>query len=191
MNQKLFVSPHNDDAVMFGFFTLEREKPTVLTVFDSYVQPSRGFAECDVMTRRLEDREAIRGVAGCALQFGAVRDDEREPGIRPAVRAALERWAGVEEVWLPAVEVGGHWQHNLVGEVGGEVFEAARQHRYLTYTRDGKSTASTVPGVHRVPCTGAMIRKKLLALACYRTQIEIEGLGCWPHFVRSQEEYVL
>ena len=72
---KLFVSPHNDDAVLFGAFTLLRERPVVLTVFDSYVQVARGFKLADFSARRNEDVRAVRDVLGCAIQFAAVRDD--------------------------------------------------------------------------------------------------------------------
>lgn len=179
---KLFVSPHNDDAVLFGAFTLQRERPLVLTVFDSHVQVARGNAHCDAATRRNEDIAAIRGVLGCAIQFGGVPDDNPDPG---KVRAALEKWALAAEVWLPAVEVDGHAQHNLVGEIGLEVFSRAIVHRYLTYTTAGKSSHGRV-----VPFTGAMLRNKLQAMICYQTQIETDSLGCWPHFARNQYEYL-
>ena len=87
------------------------------------------------------------------------------------------------EVWLPAVEKDGHEQHNLVGEIGAEVFKGATIHRYLTYTRTrGKSTN----GIEVKP-TGVELLKKLQALACYKTQIEIDALGCWPHFMSMSE----
>jgi hypothetical protein len=139
------------------------------------------------MTRRYEDIQAVHDVLGCAIQFSGVRDDEPANTIRPAVLNALTRWWPATEVWLPAVEAGGHEQHNLVGEIGASVFSNAKIHRYLTYTRtQGKST-----GGARVACSGSMVLKKLEALACYRTQIEIDELACWPHFIRDQNEYIL
>lgn len=177
---KLFVSPHNDDAVLWASFTLQREKPTVLTVYDSYVQPQRGHARCDMMTRRNEDMAAVRGVLGCPIQFAGLKDSELISG---AVMVALLKWKEVSEVWLPAVEKNGHDQHNLVGEIGAQVFSGAKIHRYLTYTRTGgKSTK----GIEITP-TGAMVLAKLKALTCYRTQIEIDALGCWPHFMDLRE----
>lgn len=182
--RKLFVSPHNDDAVLFGAFTLMSERPAVLTVFDSYVQPGRGFLMCSAELRRGEDIAAI-GLLGLPVNFAGVRDDLPIESARVAVYWALRAVPSVDEVWLPAVEEDGHAQHNLVGEVGLDVFRGARVHRYLTYTEQGKSV-----GGRRVECSGGMIRRKLQALVCYRTQFE-PGLGCGEHFVRDQNEYVL
>jgi LmbE family N-acetylglucosaminyl deacetylase len=179
---KLWVSPHSDDAVLFGAFTLLRERPTVLTVYDSYIQVNRGHKQCDLVTRRNEDIAAVRDVLGCPIQFAALNDAELISG---AVLVALSKWKP-SEVWLPAVEKDGHDQHNLIGYIGAEVFSGATIHRYLTYSRaKGKSTNGK-----QVPCTGAMVLKKLQALACYKTQIEIDALGCWPHFIRDQNEYI-
>ena len=182
---RLFVSPHNDDAPLWGSFTLQREGPLVLTVFDSHIQPERGHARCDAATRRQEDVEAVT-LLGCRIAFSGVPDNEPGASIRERTHAALRHWTP-EEVWLPAVEEGGHEQHNLVGEIGLEVFKGAKIHSYLTYTRTrGKSTNG-----REVKPTGTMVLKKLQALACYRTQIEIDALGCWPHFIGDQSEYVL
>jgi hypothetical protein len=183
---KLFVSPHNDDAALFGAFTLQRERPTVLTIFDSFLQASRGHPECNASARREEDLRAMT-VLGCPFVSGCVPDHLAREAASEAVERALGVWFGpVTEVWLPAVEIGGHEQHNLVGAIGLEVFAAAKVHRYLTYTPAwGKSTAGV-----EVSCTGAMVRRKLIALACYKTQIEIDALGCWPHFLGDQREYL-
>jgi LmbE family N-acetylglucosaminyl deacetylase len=182
---KLFVSPHNDDAALFGAFTLQREIPRVLTVFDSYVQVSRGHARCTKEARQREDWLAATTL-GCRIDFAGVPDN-LSLGVLTRTAEALWPWKLATEVWLPAVEPDGHDQHNLVGEIGLDVFSKAKIHRYLTYTRaNGKST-NGVP----VPCTGAMVLKKLQALACYKTQIEIDELGCWPHFLRDQTEYLL
>lgn len=166
--------------MLWGAFTLQRERPVVLTVYDSVIQQQRGHAACDLVTRRNEDIEAVRGVMGCEIQFSALRDTTLIAG---AVLVALSKWAHATEVWLPAVEKNGHDQHNLVGEIGTEVFKDAKIHRYLSYTRThGKSTNGA-----EVKPTGAMVLNKLRALACYRTQIEIDALGCWPHFMDLRE----
>ena len=197
---KLLISTHNDDSVLFASFALQAARPRVLTVFDSYIQVARGQPRCDAATRRDEDIEAITRRLKCTVQFAGVRDDLQEAAARVAVREALSGFVGasmnlylsattvepIEEVWLPAVEENGHDQHNMVGEIGLEVFAGAKIHRYLSYTRTGgKSTNG-----NRVPCNGLMVRKKLEALACYKTQIEIEALGCWPHFLDLNEYLV-
>jgi LmbE family N-acetylglucosaminyl deacetylase len=178
---KLLVSPHQDDAVLFAAYTLQREKPLVLTVYDSFIQVERGHKECTAIARRCEDLEAMN-VLGCQVQFGGVPDTMGAEAAQ-RINTLLDEFEP-EEVWLPAVEIGGHEHHNLVGLIGGRMFSMrARIHRYLTYTRTGgKSTGGT-----EVQPTGAMVRRKLLALACYKTQLEIDALGCWPHFMDLRE----
>ena len=182
---KLFVSPHNDDAVLFGCFTLQRESPLVLTVFDSYVQYNRGNLECGAAARRREDENAIRGVLGLGVTFAGIPDDDG-PGVYwPKVNLALQKYSP-EEVWFPAREEGGHAHHNAVHDMCSALFgECSRVHKYLTYTVRGKSTNGSP-----VPFTGYMLRKKLEALTCYRTQLDIDSLGCAEHFCRDQREYV-
>lgn len=182
---KIFISPHNDDAVLFGSFTIQREKLMVLTVFDSYRQVERGHEACSRSARRREDTQAMKELGQDDVFFGGVPDNLPPDLIEKAVRLTFEDYAALE-IWVPAEEQGGNEQHNLVARVGPEMFPRAKTHRYLTYTAAGKSTFG-VP----VQCTGAMVRKKLRALACYQTQIEIDELGTWPHFLRDQHEYLL
>ena len=56
---KVFISPHNDGECLFGSFTIQREKPLVVIVFDSVVQVMRGHPECDAVTRREESLRAL------------------------------------------------------------------------------------------------------------------------------------
>lgn len=183
---KLFVSPHNDDAVLFGAFSLMRYRPVAMTVLDSYVQPKRGHAACSASLRRAEDCAAISGVLNLSMLFGGVPDDLASPEMEQRVREVFRDLGPVESVWLPAVEESGHDHHNLIGRIGLEVFSGAEICRYLTYTRNGGKSTGGAP----VPCSGTMARKKLQALACYQTQIEIDALGCWPHFLGDQTEYL-
>lgn len=180
----LFVSPHNDDAALFGAFTLMNTPSTVLTVFDSVVQLQRGHERCTRMVRREEDREALLGILGCAVQFGGVGDDcEQDIQVARALESEVCRLRP-KEAWLPAIEDGGHPQHNQVGRIGAAVFSGLGipVQRYLTYTSAGKSRSA-----YEVKAEGWMVRTKLQALACYRTQLEIDALGCWPHFMDLRE----
>lgn len=183
---KLFVSPHNDDAALFAAFTLQREHPTVLTMFDSHVQVQRGHPECSADARRREDIQAM-AVLGCTFDCGYVPDHLPRASAAELVRACLMNWDGyADEIWIPAIEAGGHEQHNLVSEIALEVFKGKKISGYLTYTRTGgKSTWGNA-----VACSGAMVLQKLRALACYRTQLEIDALGCWPHFMDLREYMV-
>jgi LmbE family N-acetylglucosaminyl deacetylase len=178
---KIFISPHNDDEVLFGAFTLLRERPLVVFVFDSYVQPSRGLSGTSAERRRAESLEAC-GILGCECRFLGLRDDAEASAIR--IGSLIEDLEP-SEIWAPASEVGGHAQHNLVAAACNR-FPAA--HRYLTYTAAGKSF-----GLKEVPIQQAYwIPAKLFALASYTSQHSLDPrMGCWPHFIGDQREYVL
>jgi LmbE family N-acetylglucosaminyl deacetylase len=187
---KIFVSPHNDDETLFGAFTILREKPHVVIVYDSYVQKNRGFLPT-VDQRRRESLDALEilGVPKEHVHFLGFRDDCTVSSSDIARRIELLTGGEkIEELFLPAQEADGHPQHNIVSGVhfyGGLVSVPLPCH-YLTYTFNGKSKSGLcVPLEHP-----GWIKKKLQALACYESQFSLEfGMGCWPHFLRSQEEY--
>lgn len=180
---KLFLSPHNDDAILFGCFTLLREQPTVLTVFDSLIQYARGFPACGLLNRRNEDEAAIK-LTGCKVRFGAVSDMIDGDRIAGFVRLALAREPDPERVWAPAVEDGGHEQHNIVGKIAAELWPGRVTH-YMTYRRGhGRSLGREV-----LPEKPEHVGIKLRALACYGSQMD-PRLGCVPWFLDGQREYV-
>ena len=81
-------------------------------------------------------------------------------------------------MFAPAVEAGGHEQHNLVGELADKVFGGRVTH-YMTYT-NGRDRSRGVP-VEFEPGWAAL---KLQALACYESQIRLASTGHhftdWP-----------
>lgn len=193
MSRKLFLSPHNDDEALFGAFTIQRERPDVCVVFDSVVQVNRGYPQCEWSVRRNETEAAVSRLTEDAESFVwpvpvhyAGLSDANEYGaedIAKAIQFDLPDVGGYSEVWAPQLELGGHLQHNAVARAARLAFPSAEIRWYLTYTRlGGKSTHG-----REVDPTGAMVRRKLQALACYRTQLEIDALGCWPHFTDLRE----
>lgn len=177
---KLFLSPHNDDAVLFGAFTILREKPLVVTVFDSYLQPTRGNKGCDYVTRRKEDEAAFR-ILGCDFRFMGMRDDRPDwDGVARHLQVADMLNGGVCTVYAPTIEGGGHEHHNRIGEIADQVFGDRVVH-YMTYTKAGKSTGVLVP------YEPEWVLLKLKAMACYESQIKLPS--CMPHFTRGLEEY--
>jgi LmbE family N-acetylglucosaminyl deacetylase len=196
--RKLFISPHNDDETLFGAFTIQRERPHVLVVFDSFVQVARGDKNCDAITRRHETCAAVLELLRTFPShhqplFAGVRDDFDTNNLGRALRqiddaifAHLEvDLSDVEEVWYPSIEIpagAGHPHHDLVSMVAGTRFEKAKKTRYLTYARGMKSREG-----ERVPFDGAMLRRKLKALACYTSQLN--NPTTIDHFWRDQREY--
>lgn len=195
---KLFLSPHNDDETLFGAFTIQQHQPYVVVVFDSFLQPSRGAQGCGAVARRLETVNALDalGQQDHSRAFLGLRDDR--DAAEDKIRAELELFRTlressrhperIEHVWIPAWEENGHEHHNLVGRVASDVFHDISRTSYLTYTTQGKSrSASEVR-----PRSGEEIARKLRALACYTSQLQLDDrLGCWPHFVNDLREYTL
>src|SRR5262249_10082060 len=176
---KVFLSPHNDDETLFGAFTIIREKPLVVIVYDSYVQPNRGQIKATAGARRSESVRALKVLGAAPPALLGLRDDSEDGD---ALRAALQPFGGAQ-VWAPAVEEEGNRHHNLVGEAAAMLFGSSVCH-YMTYTSRGKSVGS-----RRVIPHWSWIPLKLRGLGCYQTQLEIPQTR--PYFLDSQEEYYL
>lgn len=195
--KSLFISPHNDDEALFGAFAIMRFEADLIVVYDSFVQPARGHDQCTANVRRQETLDAMcflrpkeRGHEARIL-FGGL-DDRLRFGAREVVERIADRLheAGMEfrdydQVFSPLWEPEGHPQHNRVCEAACLITDGTpEKHRqYATYTSAGKSTYG-----QRCNPTGAETIRKLRALCCYRSQIELDD--CRPHFIRSQEEYL-
>lgn len=190
---KLLVSPHNDDEILWCSFTIIRERPHVLIVYDSYIQDARGVAGCDAMTRRDESLEALVELGYCwePGRFLGFPDNAPYPpeqiGAEIATRI-MQLPESVTDIWAPAFEEGGHEQHNLVALACDAFGGTCNVHRYLTYTRaGGKSRSSQYrchlpecmgvhlrPGVEVPPPSGEAIARKLRALACFKSQMQLD-----------------
>lgn len=197
---KLFFSPHNDDETLFGAFTIQRE-PDILVVvcLDSHVQVARGNAGCDWLARRGETVEAmkiLRGQPMANLHFLGLSDSAPSVLMYRQLRTEIIKlvemlpdaslafpYAGVQCIYAPAIEENGHAHHNLVAQVVIDLFaRVVPITHYLTYTPAGKSTSR-----ERVPVGPGMAAKKLQALACYTSQLDLDSTA--PHFLREQYEY--
>lgn len=181
----VFVSPHDDDHALFGAFTCLEHNPILVVVFNGYVQLERGLSV------RPEQRAEETAAAACILncpQIVRLGFRDNDPTVTPSqVDAMIDEMVGphVDQWFLPADEAGGHKQHNLVAQIVPVKGETTR---YLTYTERGKSTGPNVVPIR----SGAWIQKKLLALAQYSSQMSMDPrMGCYQHFLRSQEEYYL
>lgn len=188
---KLFISPHNDDECLFGAFTLLREKPLVVVVFDSYVQPARGIPGTDAEARRNETRAACQ-ILGVECEFLGYRDDADEFELTRIQKCIIEDICGrcPSDIWFPAYEENGHAHHNLVAAACSHVaqkYPVRVGGQFLTYTRTrGKSTNG-----RKVPYEPEWVGLKFKALSCYQSQFQA-ATGCVEHFIaRSLEEYVL
>lgn len=188
---KLLLSPHNDDEALFASLTIQQERPAVIVMYDSYLQVNRGATGCDLYTRRQETCNALAELAGTKATpvpefFAGFRDDKEYTAEALADRLR-KSWLDPERVWAPAFEENSHAQHNLVAQAAELAYPGLVTH-YLTYTRGGGKSRS---GVEVQPRSGEEIARKLRALACYASQLQMDPrLGCWPHFMRDLTEWV-
>lgn len=174
----LFISPHNDDAVLFAAFTLMREKPLVVTVTDSWKQSNRG--ENITADQRWEEDKKAMEILGCPIIRLGIRDDIIDEW---AVKRALGRFHGFPRVYAPAIQ-GGNKDHDLVGEVAQKLFPNLIQ--YTTYSPVSLYTT----GSQEVKPTPEELELKKKALECYQSQITLPATA--PHFkaVEGRSEWI-
>ena len=169
--RKLFISPHDDDATLFGAFTCMRKKPIVCVVTDSYIQPNRGEVGCDAETRARETAESCK-ILGCDVARLGIRDDALNEEI---LRHKFRNTNGFDVVYAPAIIDNGNEQHNMIGKIAGEVFGNKVKY-YTTYSKTDlwyKGTEEVVPTLEELE-----LKKK--ALAVYKSQINLPSTR--PHF---------
>jgi LmbE family N-acetylglucosaminyl deacetylase len=163
---RLFLEPHADDAALFGAYTLLEHRPFVLLCFPD------SDAKYGAPEVRLAEEAAAMEILGC----------EWRPA--PAGLAAVLSEYDPEHVWAPLPELGGHRQHNLVGEVAASLWPG-RVTYYTTYTDRGRTRL----GTEVIPEPGWQEIKQR-ALACFVSQIIHPSTR--PHFVeRGTDEYLV
>lgn len=174
----LFLSPHSDDSVLFGAFTLLREKPLVVIVTDSHIQQKRGEVGCSPDERWSEDVDAHQ-VLGCPVFRLGLPDDTVED---MALYDELKRFEGFDKIYIPALQ-GGNAHHDMVNRVAKYLW-GAKCVEYTTYTK----TELWTKGTKEIVPTTEELELKNRALDCYQSQIRING----PHFeaVRNKSEWI-
>lgn len=178
----LLLEPHHDDAALFAAFTCYANKPLVVTVLRSDLQERRGSH----VTHDMRAHEATGAMMILGCEWDQLDFSEAAPDWA-GVHAVLDSYAdeiGFDRIYAPAVELGGHAHHSMVGEIADSVFGLGAVTHYTTYTRTGGRTIGSVPVL---PDTGAL-SAKLAALACYTSQIEEPSTQPW-FFGPFQEWY--
>jgi hypothetical protein len=148
----ILFAPHHDDETLFAAFTLIRHRPRVVVCF-----PSAGDYG-DTATRWAETVAAVRAL-GAVPHEGWMGDLSLGDQMR-----AIDRYEHPDVVWAPHPHAS-HPDHVAVAQMAETVF-GDRVRWYHTYTEDGKVRQGQ-PVEHEPAWT----RRKLEALACYRSQI--------------------
>lgn len=179
----LFIEPHQDDATLYGFYTLLRVKPLIVSVTSSFIQPERGEMGCDAETRNREAIEAAK-IAGCPIVFLNIRDTELTEEI---LRDRLKGF-NPETVYIPAQHENGNPQHNLIGKVALELFGHKKCEQYCTYVR---GDFNIVKGSYEVKPIHNEAQLKNQALDCFKSQLALPSTR--PHFesVRNRSEWLM
>jgi glycosyltransferase involved in cell wall biosynthesis len=175
----IFLSTHNDDEALFGAFTLMREKPLVIVITDSHIQPERGDVGCTAEIRRQETIDAM-SMIGCPVVFLGIKDTELTDKILTDRLKAFNP----EVVYAPAIQ-GGNLQHDIVGRVAKNWFGGKCRH-YCTYTKTELHTTGTIeikPTKNELFVKGEMLN-------CYTSQLRLPSTK--PHFdaVEGKSEWL-
>lgn len=173
----LFLSPHNDDETLFGAFTLLRYRPKVVIVLRSSKQEAQGVTAAE----REAETVAAMDVLGCEEweQWLSPDSDPDWHAVERALRADAHQW---DRVFAPAVEDGGHEQHNWIGAMADSIFSDRVTH-YMTYTLPGNERSRGVP----VEYENEWVGLKLCALSRYESQIRLQSTG--HHFAQALHEW--
>lgn len=178
---KLFLSPHNDDAVLFASFTLLREDPLVLTVFRSHLQESRG-RPITAQMREAEDECAFAALGITHWDQWAFSD--RDPDWEGVRHRLMFFTDSANHVYAPApYDEGGHPQHDQLGRLALELWPREKVTLYHTYRNGRGREEGSLVEIR----DGHWIRKKLQALACYESQIMEQSTG--HHFAQALHEW--
>ena len=179
---KLLLAPHNDDESLFAAFTLLRERPLVLIVTDSFIQPERGDRGCSALERRQESIAACK-ILGSPVAFLGIRDTELTEEL-VAERLSFFKHLEFERCYAPAIQ-GGNAQHDIIGKVAGQIFNNVTH--YTTYTKTELWTKGTIE-VIATPKENDLKKK---ALACYKSQLNLGSTQ--PHFlaVLNRSEWLI
>ena len=168
----LFLAPHNDDETLFGSFTLIRHRPHVAICLRSKIQELRGGP---THWRREDETNAALEELGVETweQLDVLDDRPDWDALRYELHRLKDELAP-ERVWAPAIEDGGHDQHNGVGALALEVFVDADVIQFLTYVRGAGRTRGL-----EVPFEPRWASLKMRALACYESQMELGSTLYW------------
>ncbi|MDF2751684.1 MAG: GlcNAc-PI de-N-acetylase [Gaiellaceae bacterium] len=176
MNGSLLLAPHNDDETLFASYLCLMHKPHVVVCLRSMRMADPNYPGGMPIAYEIRERETqcAMEVLGCTWEQWMIYDnyplsweralEEHMQNIRPVP----------EHVFAPAPELGGHEQHNTVGEMARRIFGAGNVTHYLTYTAKGRSTNDTP-----IECPVGWLDIKRTAMACYASQAAHPATRTW------------
>jgi LmbE family N-acetylglucosaminyl deacetylase len=205
--KSLFIGAHLDDAIFScGKLISIMEEPSVLTVFGgipkngkvctAYDQKS-GFesAEEAVIKRRAEDASALTLISAEQLWFNIPENQYGEKRDISLIQESLEKLVkGYDEVYFPLGLL--HPDHEIVGELMRRIVDDKRVYYIymdLPYYVDNPEIAvNKLQGIKdselQYSYRGGDLGKKMLSIACYRSQVPITNIY---HLMADERYYKL
>jgi len=179
----LLLAPHNDDEALFASFLCLRHSPEVLVVFQSRVQEQYGVTA----EERTAETMAAMEILGCPTEQWNFSDLDPSTASLYAIRNGLVGLAEFyDHCFAPAIELEGHAQHNIIGQLARETFGDRVTH-YMTYTRHGGRSCD---GELNEPDDFSWIGLKMQALACYRSQLRVNNCRPWFYDQLDLREWI-
>lgn len=174
----IFLAPHNDDEALFGSIIIQRYKPMVVVVTDSFRQFEFGITA----NQRRAESEAACAVLGVRVEFMGIAD-HRLNMYRFAVIDALRNELVFRHdmlIFAPA-EQNGHADHDLVSWVA-ESMDA----RVIYYTTYGKAKDNYI----QLMPTAEEFQIKMKALDCYPSQRHTMKMPYFEQMQKNPSEFI-
>lgn len=180
----VMLAPHHDDETLFASALAVEHRPHLIVCTCGDVQAERGSAVTPLQrAEETYDAWAIL-VPGGSVEAWAFTDNPLKTDWN-AMAAEITKLPDHYDVCVaPLWEDLGHEHHNHVAHYAMEAFGPDRMIQYATYRRGHGRTVTD----HETPPGAEWIRRKLLAMACYRSQIEEPSTRAW--FLGPLNEYV-
>mgnify|MGYP003394797258 CR=1 FL=1 len=182
MTKSILFAPDPDDEALFASYTIIREKPLVVIVLDSWIQPNRGEKGCDAETRWNETKKAMEILGAPVIRLG-IKDFELDYQFFGSF--IMKSLSGFDTVYCPAIQEGNP-RHDIIARACQAVF-GDKCKLYSTYEKGqwfSKSDIEIVP-------TEEEYELKKKALACYESQLKLPSTK--PHFdaaIEAKNEYL-
>lgn len=156
----VLLEPHADDGILFHAFGAIRFQPLFVTVLAGPEKQN---------VQRWDESDAAISVLGCQnLRWEFDEKSVDWDVVHEKVGRLRDGRIDWDHVLAPAVEDGGHEQHNYVGEIADDIFGPENVTHYMTYRRGFNRSQS---GTEVIPEPG-WVALKMQAMACYTSQIE-------------------
>ena len=168
---RVFLSPHSDDVILFGAYTIMREKPLVIICTHATMQGDNGYE------RAMESYRAMKMLGASVMFLGIDEDRLTEEILEEKLRFLDDD--DYLYLYAPEYEENGNPHHNIVANVAKKM--TWRTSTYKTYT--GLETRTV--GKEVIP-TPEELELKKRAMACYKTQIENPNTA---HYFETYAEY--